>query len=213
MKRLMKNSTLYSVLLLGIFFFSGCDAAALLRSWIRDIHHNPDRLTVLVFPPIPLSDQLTDTELMKSLNFAKRVRSGIMGGVHRFNEGSSRTAIDPVYYTHPDKMIEFYDELWKPGKSKDGGKLSRQLECCQEWLDDMNRSHSGMNASCLVFGTFLGKSIEATHVRIRLCYYDSKLRRLFHKEGAFPVVGGRELQGILEETMVQLLKEAVEDNR
>lgn len=199
MKIFSDRKCLFSLFLFVLVFLTtGCDE--ILRKWTRDIHRNPQELTVLVFPPIPVDEQLEDAELMKSLHFAKRVRDGIMRGVEHFNKHSSETTINPVYYTHPDKVIGFYDELLTV-------KKENQRRVCQSWLDRLNRADYRWNASCVVFGFFMGKSEYASSVRVRFVYYDSKMRQMYF-ETAVISKDGRQMQGQLQEAMVSLLKKA-----
>lgn len=191
--------------LLVLFFSVGCEAEELLRRWTRDIHHSPKVLTVLVFPPIPSTDLIADAELMRSLDFAKRVRGGIMSGVNRFNEASSNTRVDPVYYTSPDMMIEFYDEFTKVQKD-----ASKRRSVCLSWLDELNRQDCRRNASCVIFGFFIGKSKYAKNAIVCLAYYDSKMDQIYNTNAVISM-DGREVQGQLEETMVALLKQACGD--
>ena len=198
-----RKKTLFSFLfLLVVFLLSGCDED-LINKWTRGIHRNPNRITILVFPPIPVSDQLTDADFMKSLCFNKRVREGVASGVEEFNKHSRDVEVLPFYKDGGLEIIDFYDGFW-------ACEENRRLEYCQEWLDGLNREDSHANASCIVFGFFLGDSVYAESARVRLLYYDCKLRDMFHETAVFKL-NGRELQGTLETVMKSLLKKACEE--
>lgn len=185
--------------------FAGCEVDELINKITRDVYRSPARISVLVFMPIPAQDNIVDSELMRSVQFARRVEAGMKEGVNKFNERSRGTELIPIYYTTPDAVIDFYDSFLAVAKTRNLRKLSA---FCRQWLDEVNRSDTRYNASCIIFGFFIGRE-GASSAKLDIRYYDSAKDDISKKPGVIPL-DGRGLQEALQETLLDLLKEVYE---
>lgn len=187
--------------------FTGCEVDDLVRKITRDVYRSPARISVLVFMPIPAQDNIVDSELMRSVQFARRVEAGMSAAVDKFNERSSRTELIPIYYTTPDAVIDFYDSFLSVAKTRNLRKLSA---FCRQWLEEVNRSNTryNYNASCIIFGFFTGRE-GASSAKLDIRYYDRAKDDISKKLGVVPL-DGRGFQEALQETLLDLLKEVYE---
>ena len=194
------NQTLFKILLLLIVsvFMSSCELFDLIKKAVLNNGRSSQGktcVTILVLPPFPDKVEGTDA-IQQSFTFSQRVETELLNGLAQYNEQSSSTRVNHVYWGDAKHVLGFYRKLLS------GGNI-RNL--CHEQLDILRNQYGKYDASCVICGVY-NYSEYATHMQVQLIYYDAAKGQNTSHTGSIPIKEGRDRQSQLADLMTNLLK-------